>query len=99
MPVAGKTYDFSQENVNKAPERPGVYGLLDGDELIYYGSATKSMRDRLQSHYNGDEGPCTQGATSYKREECSNGLSRERELLQAYQNQNRRLPRCNDLIP
>ena len=99
MTVAGKTYTFSQENVSKAPERPGVYGLLVGKVLIYYGSATKSMRDRLKSHYSGDEGPCTQGATDYKREECSNGLARERELLQAYQDQNGRLPRCNDLIP
>ena len=99
MPVAGETYDFSQKNIDKSPDRPGVYALLHGKTVIYYGSSTKSIRDRLQSHYDGDEGLCTEAATNYKTEVSSSSLSRERVLLQAYQDQFGSLPRCNDLIP
>ncbi len=99
MPVAGKTYSFNQSNVDKSPDRPGVYALLDDTEVIYFGSSTISIRARLRRHYDGDEGRCTKEATHYKREVCNNGRARERELLQAYQAQNDLLPLCNEIIP
>ncbi len=99
MPVAGDSYDCSQDNIRKAPDKAGVYALFDGAQVIYYGSSAVSIQDRLQFHYDGDDGPCTKGATDYKREVCSNSLARERELLEAYKRQNNRLPRCNDVIP
>ena len=99
MPVAGDTYNFSQDNILKSPDKAGVYALFDGGHVIYYGSSARSIQDRLQSHFDGDDGPCTKGATDYKREVCSNSLVRERELLEAYKRQNNRLPRCNDVIP
>ncbi len=99
MPVAGKTYSFSQSNVDKSPDKSGVYALLDDTEVIYFGSSTVSIRARLQRHFDGDEGGCTQKATYYKREACNNERARERELLQAYQAQNGLLPLCNDIIP
>ena len=99
MPVQGDLYPFSQGNVDKSPDSPGVYALYDGDALIYYGSSTRSIRDRLNRHIDGKEGPCTQGATNYRREICDNGLARERELLEAFKAHNGALPRCNDLIP
>jgi len=99
MTVQGDTYTFNEKNIGNAPNEPGVYALYDGSQLIYYGSSTKSIRDRLQSHFDGDDGPGTKGASTYKREICNNGLQRERELLQAYTNHNSILPRCNDVIP
>ncbi len=99
MPVAGDTYDFSQDNIRKSPDKAGVYALFDGGQVIYYGSSALSIQDRLQTHFDGDDGPCTKGATGYKREVCSNSLVRERELLEAHKRQNNRLPRCNDVIP
>ena len=99
MPVQGNKYTFNEKNIGIAPNEPGVYALYDGDALIYCGSSTKSIRDRLQSHHDGDDGPCTQAASGYRRENCDNGLQRERELLQAYKNHNGALPRCNDVIP
>ncbi len=99
MPVAGDTYDFSQDNIRKSPDEAGVYALFDGGQVIYYGSSALSIQDRLQTHFDGDDGPCTKGATGYKREICNNGLTRERELLEAHKRQNNRLPRCNDVIP
>jgi len=99
MPVEGSSYTFNEKSIGNSPNEPGVYALYNGGQLIYYGSSTKSIRDRLQRHHNGDEGVCTQDATSYKRETCSNGLSRERALLTAFQDHNGQLPRCNGLIP
>ncbi len=99
MPVQGDRYTFSQENVNKSPSSPGVYALYDGNMLIYYGSSALSIRDRLQRHLDGKQGSRTQEATTYRREVCSNGLARERQLLEAYKQQYRALPRCNDVIP
>lgn len=40
MPIIGDEYGFTQENVNKSPNQPGVYALYQNGELIYYGSAT-----------------------------------------------------------
>ena len=99
MPIAGSTYTFSQKNISRVSSNPGVYALFDGVEIIYYGSATKSIQDRLQDHFDGSAGPCTKGATSYKRQEHNNPVAREKALLTEYQNSNGRLPRCNDVMP
>jgi len=97
MPVAGKTYGFTKENVNQAPDSPGVYALLAQDgSVIYYGRATDSIRTRLQCHRRGDEGACTKAASSYKREVTSRPVAREKELLTAYKAAYGRLPRCNE---
>ena len=63
MPIHGDKYPFTEANVNKSPEERGVYQLLDGDVIIYYGRAAGdgvTIRSRLQSHRNGSEGKCTQ---------------------------------------
>lgn len=99
MPISGNNYAFSQKNIDNAPAKPGVYALLDGAVIIYYGKASKSIQDRLQRHFNGDEGPCTEGATQYRREENTSPVAREKELLMEYQNSNAQLPRCNDVMP
>lgn len=96
MPVAGKKYSFAQDNVDKAPEEPGVYALYDGDKVIYYGMASDSIRTRLQCHRRGDEGPCTEAATHYKREPTSAPSKRESELLVAYKAKHDKFPRCNE---
>jgi hypothetical protein len=99
MPVAGKKYPFIQSNVDRSPEEPGVYSLHDGGKVIYYGLATKSLRDRLQSHLRGDEGPCTKVATHYKREATESPAAREQDLLAAYKAIHGKLPRCNEVMP
>ena len=99
MPIGGSTYTFSQKNISRASSNPGVYALLDGVEIIYYGRATKSIQDRLQDHFDGSAGSCTKGATGYKRQDHSNPVAREKALLTEYVNGNGRLPRCNDVMP
>ncbi|GAI53806.1 unnamed protein product [marine sediment metagenome] len=101
MAISGDKYTFTQENVDRSPTDGGVYALYDGNETIYIGKGdgVNGIRARLQAHKRGDEGSCTQGASHYRREVCSNPQSRERAELQEYQQANGRLPRCNNVMP
>lgn len=98
MPLTGMKWSMSQYG-NVAIDEPGVYELWDASSVIYIGSSTTSVRDRVKAHKNGDEGTCTQQATDYKEEASSRPRDRERQLLREYQNTHGRLPRCNDRIP
>ena len=101
MPIAGSLYDFTKDNVDQSPDEHGVYALYDGQELIYYGRAAGygvTIRSRLQDHYAGREGRCTQGADGYRREVTDTPIMREKELLEEYQRVYGRLPRCNERI-
>ena len=71
MPIGGKTYPFTQENVDGSPDTPGVYTLLKNGSVNYIGMSTASIRSRLQSHRRGDDGACTKGSTHYRRETTS----------------------------
>jgi hypothetical protein len=101
MSISGKGYGFTKENVDKSPTKIGVYALYDGGLTIYIGRASgeDTIRARLQSHQRGDEGSCTQRANGYKREECTNPVSREKELLEEYKQNSGKLPRCNEVMP
>jgi hypothetical protein len=101
MSISGDTYNFTEENVNKAPAYEGVYALYDGNECIYIGrgEGKEGVRARLQAHQRGDEGECTQSATGYKRESSDNPKIAEGLLLQEYKKEHGELPRCNDIMP
>lgn len=101
MAFSGDKYDFTQDNVDKSPTGKGVYALYDGSVTIYIGKGAgeNGIRERLQAHKRGDEGSCTQNASDYRREVCSNPATRETQELEAYKEANDKLPRCNDVIP
>lgn len=101
MALSGDKYSFTQENVDRSPTGSGVYALYDGSTTIYIGKGDgeNGIRARLQSHKRGDEGSCTHNASDYRRETCTNPITRERELLLEYQQANGRLPRCNNVMP
>jgi hypothetical protein len=96
MPIAGDVIPFTEANVDSSPAQSGVYALFDGKAVVYYGCSDTSIRGRLQCHLRGDEGPCTRGASHYKREVTSKPKAREKELLDAFKAANGRLPRCNE---
>jgi hypothetical protein len=99
MPINGTMIPFTKERVDKAPAVAGVYALVDGEVLIYYGRAlgsSETIRSRLQSHQAGREGRCTQQATHYMREPTDRPKLREKELLEEYEMLYGYLPRCND---
>ena len=102
MPISGKMYAFTQDNVNKAPAEHGVYQLYEDGATTYIGRAAGdgvTIRSRLQSHFRSDEGPCTEAAETYKREVTSRPVAREKELIEEYESEYGRLPRCNDVRP
>lgn len=101
MALSGDKYTFTQENVDKSPTGSGVYALYDDNVTIYIGKGDgeNGIRARLQAHKRGDEGSCTENASHYRREVCSNPKTREGELLQEYVDANDALPRCNDVMP
>ena len=101
MALSGDRYPFTQKNVDNSPTDDGVYALYDGNVTIYIGKGdgVNGIRARLQAHKRGDEGSCTHDASDYRRETCTNPITRERELLLEYQQANDRLPRCNTVMP
>ena len=101
MAFIGNKYPFTHDNVDKSPTGSGVYALYDGSVTIYIGKGdgVNGIKARLQAHERGDEGSCTEGASYYRREVCTNPQSRERAELKAYQEANGRLPRCNNVMP
>lgn len=99
MSISGKSYQFTEANVNGSPEEKGVYELIEDGTTIYFGRAagdTVTIRSRLQSHFRGDEGSCTQSATRYRREVTGRPIAREKELLDEYEALHGDLPRCNE---
>ncbi len=96
MPIRGNSHRFTDNNISNAPIGNGVYALYRYRELIYIGQG--GIRSRLQSHKRGDEGRCTQSATSYRRERSSNPVAREIYLLEEYHTRHGQLPRCNDRV-
>lgn len=81
------------------PQRPGVYLLAAGQEIVYVGRSEFDIRSRLKQHLPwNEEDPCLQRSspnlfafrvTSSAQEACK--LER---LLYLKHN-----PRCNDLLP
>jgi hypothetical protein len=98
MPISGQRWAFTKASVSNAIDRPGVYALFDGAELIYFGQSERSVRERLLRHLNGLEGRCTQGASSFVEEECVNPPVREAILLEEFDRKHGRLPRCNERV-
>ncbi len=98
MPITGKVYSFTKENVYKAPDLAGVYALFDGDKCIYIGVAEggkSTLRARLKEDFAGQSGANIKKATDYMRETCVNFADREKELLSEYELDQGKLPKCN----
>lgn len=82
--------------MNKTPEGPGVYQCLSGSTTIYIGfTGPEGIRKKLNEHYSGKLGTCTQISTSFICEEHADPEARCKELLQEYEQQHGALPRCN----
>lgn len=101
MGINGSTHKFTDDNINKAPDQSGVYELLGGNDTIYYGRSTgekTSIRARLEDHKSGSEGSCTKNASHFRWEVTSSAVAREKELLDEYNRNHGKLPRCNERV-
>jgi len=91
--------EFTAVNVALAPAAPGVYLLYRGPQVIYIGVAAygTTIRERLQRHQRGEEGPCTQAASEFEYEATSDPLARYRVHLRAYfERSGGQVPSCNE---
>jgi hypothetical protein len=92
-------YPFTQAMIELAPQEPGVFGLFDGEELIYIGCAIggahSTLRNLLSQHCRGVYGACTAKATAYTWEISLHARMREAQLLSLYSRDTGRSPRCH----
>lgn len=98
MPIIGNRLAFTQENIEHAPDEPGVYVLYMDAHLVYYGSTELSVRSHLLDHLSGNNGKCTAAATVYGCEVVLKPAQRERDLLKEYKTAYGSLPLCNGIM-
>jgi hypothetical protein len=104
MPIPNRHWSFNPLVVSGAPNEPGVYALLEGDEVIYYGCALQgstiqsALFDILNRVHDG-RGGCLQRVTRYSWEITPRPRLREAELLREFEQQHRHPPRCNQAHP
>jgi hypothetical protein len=97
--IKGDHVPFRSENLDRAPDSPGVYLLETRSETVYFGTARDSVRSRLRQHLAGHAGGCTQAATHFRAEAHGRPIARQRELLRGHLRAFGRIPECNDAIP
>jgi len=89
----------AQTVIDDAPAFAGIYGLFEGEELIYIGRATSdpghTIRDQLLLHRAGNLGDCTRAATHYTFEISRTARTREIEVLADHAARTNGTPRCN----
>ena len=100
MPIGNRRWSFNPLVVSGAPEEPGVYALLEGDEIVYYGCAVQGSTIRsalyeILGRVGAGHGGCLQGVDRYTWEINYRPRLREAELLREYERANEHPPRCN----
>jgi hypothetical protein len=98
MPVRGSRLEFSRAVLSEAPDAPGVYALLEGETVVFYGSAfggTITLRSCLAEHFFGLRPLGKHTATHCCWEISLDPVARERELLEEHRMQHGRPPRLN----
>jgi len=98
MPIRGKKRRFTDTNISNAPNCNGVYVLTKYGKTIYIGKGegTGGVRSRIEAAKRDTRGRGK--ATSFQIERCKDPTEREKQLLEQYWKQYRKLPRYNDRI-
>jgi hypothetical protein len=100
VPIVNRSWSFNPMVVSGAPDEPGVYALLEEDEVIYYGCAVhgstiQSALSEILRRVRDGEGDCLQRVTRYSWEITHRPRLREAELLREYELAHQHPPRCN----
>ena len=100
MPLANRPWTFSALVISGAPNEPGVYALLEDDEVVYFGCAIQgsTIQGALYEHLAriaSGEGGCLQRVNRYSWEITYGPRLREAELLREFEVAHQRQPRCN----
>jgi hypothetical protein len=101
MPIANRHWTFSPMVVSGAPTEPGVYALLEDEEIVYYGcamhgSTIQSALNEILLRVRAGNGGCLQGVNRYTWEISYRPRLREAQLLREYETANQHAPRCNE---
>ncbi|MGI0073813.1 MAG: GIY-YIG nuclease family protein [Nitrosotalea sp.] len=83
---------FNRENVDRVPDKSGVYAL-GSHETIYIGQSG-NLRERLNEQLNSND-PCIQQTKSFCYFETLFPEAEEEKQLTAFQFEHGRLPQCN----
>jgi hypothetical protein len=102
MPIANRHWTFSPLVVSGAPAEPGVFALLEDEEIVYYGCAVhgstiQSELNELLARVQAGDGGCLQRVNRYTWEISYRPRLREAQLLREYETANQHAPRCNEL--
>ena len=97
MPIFGEKHRFTRNNVDLAPDEPGVYALHVGGEVAYYGCTRgrETIRERLSEHLWSRQEPGRNTVKLFAYEVTRFPLSRECALLEEHKRKNWRLPEFN----
>lgn len=98
MPIIGDKHRFTRENVELAPEAPGVYALFENGQVAFYGRAqggADTIRLRLSEHLEGRQAPGGVDAKLFSYEVTRFAASRERALLEEHHRRTRLWPTYN----
>jgi len=98
MPVRGPRHEFTRAVLSDAPDAPGAYALLEGETVVFYGSAfggTITLRTCLGEHFFRLRPLGGHSATHCAWEISLDPAARERDLLEEHRAQFGRPPRLN----
>ncbi len=100
--IASPFYPFVADNLDHAPNGPGVYGLYVRDgrthRTIYIGGSLTSVRTSLHRHLLANGQACTRTATHFNTEitDVEYVVSRQAAILTAHRKAAGEFPLCND---
>ncbi len=102
MPISSRHWSFNATVVSGAPDEPGVYALLEDDEIIFYGcavpgSSIQSALSEILARVREGNGGCLQRVTRYTWEITHRPRLREAQLLREFEQAHQHPPRCNQL--
>ena len=83
--------DYSEEQISKTPQEPGVYMMHAAMKILYIGNAT-NLRQTILESLNDN---CTKDAKRFRYSAISNHDETKMQLLKEYQEKHDgKLPRC-----
>lgn len=89
---------FTEANVERAPDCPGVFFLSRGHRVIFIGVAADgtTIREQLLRHLRGARGPCTRAASEFEYDSSPNPRALCQFYLESYSERTGGLlPECN----
>jgi hypothetical protein len=98
MPITAEKHPFARIHVERAPEASGVYAILVGGDVVYYGAALggrDTIRRRLIEHLTGRRAPDPSIGTAFLYEATGYPKTRACALLEEHRRSTRRLPLFN----